>query len=123
MSSVKYAGPMVERVAGTGGVGGQRVVVLLGEEVFHADKDNPAHFDLVEGITAGAFGAGVTGCVQVYGRMIDPSWSWTPDVTLWLGNNGLLTETPPASGFTLRVARAVSATEIFIDLYPPVREV
>ena len=42
------------------------------------------------------------------------------DVSLFLGANGLITQTPPTSGYLLRVGFATSLQSIFLHLSEPV---
>ena len=119
MAKVKYAGPAVEQTAGEN-LGGNRVIVVLGDLAFYADKDNLSHVDKVRGISTEAFTTGNIGCVQIGGFMQDPSWSWTPDLPVFLSNNGLLTQTVPTTGFILQLGVADTATRILIDLKMPI---
>jgi len=51
--------------------------------------------------------------------MCEPTWNWTADLPLFVGTDGVLTQTYPATGWVQQVAVARSATEIFIDVQPP----
>jgi hypothetical protein len=46
--------------------------------------------------------------------MTELSWTWTPGEPIFLGNNGMLTQTPPSSGFAIELGTAISATSIWI---------
>lgn len=55
------------------------------------------------------------------GPLVEPSWGWTPGLPVFCGPDGVLTQIVPTSGLWLRqVGAAVSATEITVDLRPPV---
>jgi len=101
-------------------LGGHRVVVLnAAAEAVYASNAVPEHLHKVLGLTTGAVVLGAEATVQTGGEMIEPTWAWTLDAPIFLGVDGLLTQTPPASGFLLVVAFPVTATKIFIKLREP----
>lgn len=101
-------------------LGGHRVVVLNADaEAVYASNAVPDHLHKVLGLTTGAVTLGAEATVQTGGEMIEPTWAWTLDAPIFLGENGLLTQTPPVSGFMLVVAFPVTATKIFIKLREP----
>jgi hypothetical protein len=53
--------------------------------------------------------------------MIDePSWNWEPQGLLFLGSNGLLTQTAPTSGMLFCLGFAVTETRAFIRPRDPI---
>lgn len=86
----------------------------------YADKDTLAHAFAVLGITRNAVGASGSVQVQYGGAMIEPSWSWTPNLPIFLGSNGVLTQVAPTTGFILSLGFALSATEIMINISIPI---
>jgi hypothetical protein len=114
------AGGVVIQCAAGEALGGHRVVVLNADaEAVYASNAVPEHLHKVLGLTTGAVLLGATATVQTGGEMTEPSWSWTLDAPIFLGTSGLLTQTPPVSGFLLVVAFPVTATKIFIKLREP----
>lgn len=100
---------------------GHRMVVLdAAEQAIYADKDTPAHAGKVLGMTTGAAALGDIATIQTGGEMTEPSWAWTLDTPVWLGSNGLLTQTAPASGFSLIIGFPITATKMFVDLREPI---
>lgn len=95
-------------------LGGHRAVTVTG---FHA---NPEDADLLAGITSAAGVLGSTVDVTVKGLMSEPSWNWTPGQPVFIGSLGVLTQIPSTTGLIRRIAWAVSATEINVDLMPPI---
>ncbi len=96
-------------------LGGHRAVTADG---WHA---TPSTLDHLVGITAGA---GATGDATEYvshGLMVEPSWTWQAGAPIFVGLDGVLTQTPPVSGLTRRVAWAISETEINVDLQPTIQ--
>lgn len=57
-------------------------------------------------------------------EVTESSWSWVPNLPIYLAQNGLFTQTPPSQStgalFSLIVAFPVSATKIFIRLGSPI---
>ena len=119
MADVRYKGPVVEITAGEN-LGGHRVVIASNGEAFYADSSDADDVGLVRGITVGAANDGDLATVQVYGPMVEPSWTWTPDLPIYFTSSGVLTQTLPTSGFLQQVAVAETATKIFIDLQIPI---
>lgn len=98
-------------------IGGHRVVRLDASALMElAESTDVSHASNVLGVTVGAVTSGQPGQVQTYGEMSDPSFSFTPTATLFFDSTGLITETPPTSGFSQRIGFAVNATTIFIDI-------
>ena len=110
----------VTKVAATV-LNGNRVVTLdaSGEAIF-ADSSTLAHRDKVLGITTGAAVLGGDATIQTYGELTEPSWAWTAGEPVYLGLTGLLTQTPPTTGFLQRMGFAVVATKLFIDIDSPI---
>jgi hypothetical protein len=95
-------------------LGGHRIVCVdSAGQAIYPDRSNPAHADAVVGITTGAASAGADVTVQTTGEMIESSWSWSPG-PIWVGDNGLLTQTSPTSGWVQMIAIALSATKIVV---------
>jgi hypothetical protein len=67
--------------------------------------------------------AAVNGAVTVAlseSEITHAGWSWTPQQPLFLGANGNLSQTAPASGFSVRVGEAITATRIFLRIEPAI---
>ncbi len=117
------AGPANSFITKTASVaiGGHRVVVLnASEQAIYADSSITAHADKVLGVSTGAADAGASVQVQTYGEMVEASFSFTPELAVYASTNGLMTQTPPASGFKRGIGFALAATKLFIDLREPV---
>ena len=101
---------------------GHRVIVTNASgQAVHADNLTVAHANAATKISLGAavFGGDVQ--VQLIGRITEPSWAWTPGGTIYVGADGVLTQTPPTlpSAFSKPVAVAETATRILIVQEPP----
>jgi len=100
---------------------GHRMVVLDDSAlVIYADITVAAHVSKVVGMTTGAAMAGADATIQTGGELIEPSWSWTLNIPIWLSTDGLLTQVAPVSGFSLIVGFPITATKIFISIREPI---
>jgi hypothetical protein len=103
-------------------LGGHRAVIAVGlNGADYANTLDEAHFGRVIGVTLGAADALAEVIVQTAGPLDETSWDWVPDTDIWLGYNGLLTQTPPrVAAFVQRVGFALTPTRIWVDLSEPV---
>ena len=95
---------------------GDRAVIIEGDVAVYADNTVQGHAGAVLGVTTGGVASGATATIQTYGPMTDSAWSWTPDLPIWLGTAGYLTQTVPSSGFLLRVGYAIDATTMMVTI-------
>jgi len=71
------------------------------------------------GITVTAANAGASVLVQNEGELEFSGWSWLPGQPIYLGTNGLITQTAPDAApakFVAPLGFAMTATKIFIEL-------
>lgn len=102
-------------------IGGHRCVVVGSDgKVYYASQQELTHMNKVLGITTGAVAMGANATIRAFGEMTEPSWNWTLDKPIFLGLNGLLTQTPPTTGFSLIIAFPTSATKIFVEIKDPI---
>ena len=78
---------------------------------------NTQSLDSYAGITRTAFGTGEAGSVVREGLFTEASWTWTPDVPVYLDANGLLTQVPTAPPVR-RVGYAVATDQVMLDPFP-----
>jgi len=113
------SGDLLERIVSTA-IGGHRVVVSIGGEIFYADATNDAHRGHVLGLTLNAASAGGTVQIRSSGEVLEPSWTWTVDDPVYLGTNGVMTQTPPTAPSWLQIVGFATATNrLFLDFLPP----
>jgi hypothetical protein len=74
----------------------------------------------VLGMTLNAANAGDIVTVAVLGFVSEPTWNLTPDLPIYLGDDGYMTQTPPTEGFHLTLGVALSPTSIYIDIDVPI---
>lgn len=114
------SGATVDKVAGEI-LSGQRVVIVdTNELIYYADKDTISHSNKVLGITksAGVIGGSIE--VQYASEFQDPSFSFDMTKPIYLGNNGLLTQVYPTTGFVLYVGFPVATDTIMIAIKIPI---
>jgi hypothetical protein len=99
-----------------GTISGHRVVRATADgKVGYASSANPGDAQLIIGISMNAAADGDTVNVHYIGPITEPSWAWAPNMPVYCGIDGALTQTPPTSGFILIIGAAISATAIFFD--------
>jgi hypothetical protein len=101
---------------------GHRVIALVGGVAVYADNTIAAHAHLAIGVNQSAAGIGTL--VEIFDDKIieEPTWSWTTGEPVFLGTNGLLTQTPPVSPalFSLQIGNALSATKLNVNIQRPI---
>ena len=112
--------PAQERIAFdrevAGPISSARVVYASAAGIDLADKDTLTVQDKILGLTlTSAAGAGESVTILGEGYSVDPSYSFSPGA-IWLGNSGLLTQTPPTSGLWIQLGVALSATELYFNI-------
>jgi hypothetical protein len=85
----------------------------------YADRSD-AGSQHVLGVTLGAAIAGDTVQVRRHGSIEEPSWSWTPNEAIFLGDNGVLTQAYPGGPVSLIVGFATTATSMFVAPREPI---
>lgn len=86
----------------------------------YCDSATPAHAAAFLGLTQGAASSGAAVTIQRTGIIVEPSWSWAPWLCVFVGANGVLTQSAPSSGFSLVLGVAMSATSLLIRPQPPI---
>ena len=100
-------------------IGGHRLVRLNAGLLRYMSNDQPADANMALGVSRNAAALGQAVTVQGSGLLSEPSWTWTPDLPVFCGINGLLTQLVPTAGFILVIGVAVSATDIIIAIKTP----
>lgn len=75
----------------------------------------------VIGITSGSVSHGAYATIVTSGIFTDPSWTWVADNPLFAGDGGILTQTPPSTGYMHVVGYAVSPTTVVVGIQQPIR--
>lgn len=85
-----------------------------------ADSNNPGHFNHVVGITMDLVSNGFVATCVVEGEVTDASWSWAPDVKLFL-NGTTLSTIPVSAGFSQLIGISRNSNTVFIRLQVPIK--
>ena len=54
--------------------------------------------------------------VRAFGLVADPFFAFAAGVNLYLGASGVITDTPPSTGFRVLVGKSLGIGEVFIDV-------
>jgi len=102
----------IHRTAGEA-LGGHRVVAVnaIGQAVYASSNSTLIPI----GITLGAASAGADVAIQIAGEMKEPSWSWDVASPIFLGADGVLTQSPPGLGMLVFVGYPTGRTSFFIE--------
>jgi len=113
-------GGFVDVVAGVN-LGGQRMTTMLGGEAVYASCDSFEHCGFVLGLTSHAANQGHLVRVLRMGTVADAAFSWILGQPVYLGLNGVLTQTLPAEAvFSQIVGFPMSANTLFLALREPI---
>lgn len=97
-------------------LGAYRIVKIIDDDVDYASSDNVTDAHKSFGITRHAVLAGDDVVVLTEGEMENPFWNWL-DKPIFLGLNGMLTQTVPDVGFIARIASVLSPTKIYVQVH------
>jgi len=89
-----------------------------------ASNTNSNHMGRVAGISVNSYSAGVPARMVQSGTIFDSSWTWVPKGQIYVGTNGLLTQTPPnltTAKFYQIVGTALTAQRILFRLETPLQ--
>lgn len=117
------AGGSAITVTAGAALSGHRVVYLdASYKAQYASNQTASHALIALGLTLGAAALDETMSVQRSGEVTEPSWSWTLEQPVYLGDNGLLTQTAPTNPalFQRIVGFPTAATKLFLALREPV---
>ena len=97
---------------------GHRAIAVdaSGNAIYADQTDARAH--TVYGVSTGAAEAGTQVTLQRDGPMDWPAAGLTPDVPLFLGTDGALTQVAPITGWARQIAVAVAADRIVVSIGP-----
>jgi len=107
-----------------GAISGHRIVLLNdGGKVDYASSGSATHAQRIVGMTTHAAIQGDSINVQKFGDVTEPSWNWQTDKPVYLGIDGVLTQSvplAPESKFSVVVGFPISATTLFINIGIPI---
>ena len=84
-------------------------------QAVYASNNTLANAQVV-GITNGAVTSGANATIKISGILTDANWNWTKG-TVYLGTNGTLTQTVPTNGaIVVHIGKALTSTQLIIDI-------
>lgn len=95
---------------------GQRIVYRAVDGIRYASSDSLTNAELAFGFTTGAANTGETVNIVTFGEISSQGWGLTHEEPIWLGLNGMVTQTPPSSGVCVQVGKAFSADTAHVDI-------
>lgn len=96
-----------------------RAVRLAGGQLSHPDTTNTAHADQVAGVAETAAVIGGSARFRTAGVTENDAWAWA-EGPVYVGADGVLTQTPPAGAWLMTIGRALTATSLLVDPEPPI---
>jgi hypothetical protein len=100
---------------------GHKLVIQAADgKAYLASNLNVGHRGRVVGMTTHAADADAVVHVHRFGLFTEPSWSFTPDAVLFVGDAGALVESSPSTGFSQIVGKVQSATSVLFKLEDPI---
>lgn len=102
-------------------IGGHRAVLIGAGGIQYADNSQSGRLYAI-GITTGAANSGASVLIKTSGRIVESSWNWTVPGFVFLGQNGLLTQSAPAPPalFSQIMGIADTPTSLIINIHPPI---
>lgn len=98
---------------------GHRAVYLAGGKAFYASARG-AGVRVVAGITLAAALTDQPIEIQLAGEINEPSWSWTPEEPVYLGESGLITQAPAMAHALLELGFALTSTSMVVRIQQPI---
>ena len=85
---------------------------------FHVNPSDTASLSRYAGVTTGSVLTGEDVVIKKYGSVEENLWTWEVNKPIWIGEEGVLTQTTPVGYPYRRIGWAISATKILLDPYP-----
>lgn len=102
-------------------VSGHKAVVLTSAGILHADPTLSAHNNAVVGISLNAAVSGDPVKYRSFGEIEHSGWTFSPGSDIFIGAAGALTQTvPTGTAFSQRIAYAITATKLRVDIQEPI---
>lgn len=89
-------------------------------ELVYADSANASHYFKTCGITETSATVGNNANVRYDGIVKNDGWSFTPELPVFLGESGNVTQNPESGVFLLQLGHAVTANTVYIEIKTPI---
>lgn len=114
------SGSSITLVAGIPISGHKVVITGLNNKIEYADNTIISTSYLVLGISQNAAIIGDPVSVKYTGEIIEPSWNWIPNLPIYCGTNGNLTQMIPTVGFILLMGIATTSNSMIVSIKQPI---
>lgn len=100
-------------------IGGNRVVKTVDDKAFYASRSAGEGGDII-GISVSVASINLPIDIASSGTMVEQGWNWTPNMELYLDENGLMTQIAPTTGTLIVVGIAMTDKKININISNPI---
>ncbi len=103
---------------------GNMVVSESSGNIIHGDSSIISHAYRVLGLSKVGIPITSSDSILYVGRYTDATWTWTAGDPIYLGQSGVITQTPPTLGggdvFSIIIGHAVTTTSIMLRIQEPI---
>lgn len=117
LDSLRAGGSPPTLTAGATLSGHRAVVPAPGDTVVYADHTHLADLGRPVWLTLGAATEGAPVDLAWAGTVVESSWAWTVG-PVFIGADGLLTQSAPTTGYTRQLGTAMSTDTLWLDPQP-----
>lgn len=101
---------------------GHRAVIATGSGADYPSIANDTHGNLIIGVTLSAAENGAQVAIRTQGEVVEPTWNWTLG-PVFVGDNGVLSQTLPTGAWVRRIGTAISATRLIVEPSPVIQTI
>ena len=112
---------MLSVVAGTDLLASHAVQLDSNGHAVYADSSDLSTIGHLFGVTMTSVSSGQKVMIRIGGEMIDSSWTWNTGGSVFLGTNGVLTQTIPTTGYSQVIGKPLSATSLFLNFQTAIK--
>lgn len=102
--------------AGTQLLKNRAVCIDSNQLIQYADSENVNYAYNVLGINISNIDLNGTPQICNFGEMTSSVWNWTIGLPIYVGADGILTQTKPTVGFILEIAQPITTTSILVNM-------
>ncbi len=110
---------LIQLTAGAALSGHRAIRLATSTSVLYASANEPEDAATVFGISVAAAASGAPIVIRTGGIETFSGWAFTPGDPVFVGVNGLLTQTPPTTGAEIQIGVAIAATTLLVRIGTP----
>ena len=96
------------------------VIVNNDSRLEYASSNIAEHSFSIVGVLKDAIAVGDSGKALIQGSLSDSSWNWTLGTPIYLGVDGMLTQSAPSTGFQIILGKPTSPTTVYFEIGEPI---